>query len=58
MSCAATPTVLICQMYSTILFNQLSHGGIPTVTNFEVQGAINAVSTLLFAVKVVPTQVK
>lgn len=46
------------EMYSTILFNKLSHGGIPTVTNFEVQGAINAVGALLFAVKVVPTQPK
>lgn len=45
-------------MYSAILFNKLSHGGIPTVTNFEVQGAINAVGALLFAVKVVPTQPK
>jgi len=46
------------EMYSTILFNKLSHGGVPTVTNYEVRGAITAVGALLFAVKVVPTQLK
>ncbi len=46
------------EMYSSILFNQLSHGGVPSVIHHEVQGAINAVETLLFAVKVVPTGAK
>jgi len=38
-------------MYTEILFNKLSHGGMPAVTSHEVQGA-------MFAVKVVPTQPK
>lgn len=45
-------------MYTTILFNKLSHGGVPAVTSYEVQGALNAVETLLFAIKVVPTGAK
>ena len=49
------PPLAAIDMYSSILLNQLSHGGVPTVTQHEVQGAINAVDTLLFAVKVVPT---
>jgi len=46
------------EMYASILLNQLSHGGIPTVTHHEVLGAINAVDSLLFAVGVVPTGTK
>lgn len=42
-------------MYTEILFNKLSHGEVPAVTSHEVQGAINAVDALLFALKVVPT---
>jgi len=45
-------------MYTEILFNKLSHGSVPAVTSHEVQGAINAVDALLFALKVVPTQPK
>ncbi|BDA86754.1 hypothetical protein Sa4125_42960 [Aureimonas sp. SA4125] len=45
-------------MYTAILFNKLSHGGVPAVTSHEVQGALNAVETLLFAIKVVPTGAK
>ena len=43
-------------MYTPILFNKLSHGGVPAVTSHEVQGALNAVETLLFALKVTPTK--
>lgn len=46
------------EMYTSILFNELSHGGIPAVTSHEVQGALNAVDGLLFALKVVPTGAK
>ena len=46
------------EMYTGILFNKLSHGGVPPVTNHEVQGALNAVEFLLFAVKVTPTGAK
>lgn len=42
-------------MYTAILFNKLSHGGVPAVTSHEVRGALNAVDGLLFALKVVPT---
>ncbi|CAN1576456.1 RecF/RecN/SMC, N-terminal [Paracoccaceae bacterium] len=52
-----TPLATI-EMYSNILFNQLSHGGIPSVTQHEVQGALAAVGTLLFSLKVVPSNVK
>ncbi len=45
-------------MYTSILFNKLSHGGVPAVTSHEVQGALNAVDSLLFALKVVPTGTK
>jgi hypothetical protein len=45
-------------MYTGILFNKLSHGGVPAVTQHEVHGALNAVEMLLFAVKVVPTGAK
>ncbi len=45
-------------MYTSILFNKLSHGGVPAVTSHEVQGALNAVDGLLFALKVVPTTTK
>jgi energy-coupling factor transporter ATP-binding protein EcfA2 len=45
-------------MYTSILFNKLSHGGVPAVTSHEVQGALNAVAGLLFALKVVPTGTK
>ncbi|HRD87324.1 MAG TPA: AAA family ATPase [Accumulibacter sp.] len=45
-------------MYTSILFNKLSHGGVPAVTSHEVQGALNAVDGLLFALKVVPTGTK
>lgn len=45
-------------MYTAVLFNKLSHGGVPAVTSHEVQGALNAVETLLFAIKVVPTGAK
>lgn len=45
-------------MYTAILFNKLSHGGVPAVTSHEVQGALNAVDSLLFALKVVPTGTK
>jgi AAA domain len=45
-------------MYSTILLNQLSHGGVPAVTQHEVQGAIVAVKGLLFSVKVMPAGLK
>lgn len=45
-------------MYTGILFNKLSHGGVPAVTQHEVQGALNAVETLLFALKVVPSATK
>ncbi|MDM7933624.1 hypothetical protein, partial [Tabrizicola sp.] len=38
--------------------NQLSHGGIPSVTQHEVQGALTAVGTLLFSLKVNPTNAK
>lgn len=46
------------EMYTNILFNKLSHGGIPSVTQHEVVGALNAVQGLLFALKVVPTGTK
>ena len=46
------------EMYTSILFNKLSHGGVPPVTNHEVQGALNAVEFLLYAVKVAPTGAK
>jgi len=52
-----TPLAAI-DMYTEILFNKLSHGGVPAVTQHEVQGALNAVETLLFAVKIVPTGAK
>ena len=45
-------------MYTSILFNKLSHGGVPAVNSHEVRGALNAVDTLLFALKVVPTGMK
>jgi len=51
------PLVAI-DMYTAILFNKLSHGGVPAVTSHEVQGALNAVENLLFAIKVVPTGAK
>jgi hypothetical protein len=44
------------EMYTPILLNQLSHGGVPAVTSHEVRGALNAVETLLFALKVTPTR--
>jgi hypothetical protein len=44
------------EMYTPILLNQLSHGGVPDVTSHEVRGALNAVETLLFALKVTPTR--
>ncbi|NOJ33087.1 hypothetical protein HLI24_00325 [Agrobacterium vitis] len=46
------------EMYTSILFNKLSHGGVPSVTSHEVQGALNAVDSLLFALKVVPSGAK
>lgn len=46
------------EMYTGILFNKLSHGGVPSVTQHEIKGAFNAVDTLLFALKVVPTGAK
>ncbi|MCA3080652.1 MAG: hypothetical protein ING71_17935, partial [Rhodocyclaceae bacterium] len=46
------------EMYTSILFNKLSHGGVPAITSHEVQGALNAVDGLLFALKVVPTNAK
>ena len=45
-------------MYTSILFNKLSHGGVPAVTSHEVNGALNAVEGLLFALKVVPSWAK
>jgi hypothetical protein len=45
-------------MYTPILLNQLSHGGVPAVTSHEVRGVLNAVETLLFALKVTPTKRK
>jgi len=46
------------EMYSNILLNQLSHGGVPSVTQHEVQGALTAVSTLLFSLRVVASGVR
>lgn len=52
-----TPLAAI-DMYTSILFNKLSHGGVPSVTSHEVQGALNAVDSLLFALRVVPSGAK